>query len=154
MARLSSAALEHCWLAAKFTGVSLIGFAIDATLLQLALRAGAEPAWARVFSLVSAMQVTFVINGLHVFRTLDWASWSSCWWRYMLSNGFGNLCNYWIFLSMVSTRWSVVSLPMVALSAGSLAAWTINYLCARFFVFGRAAAAVGRFRDAAAPGGR
>jgi putative flippase GtrA len=138
VAKLQPRILNEGMLAARYTGVSLIGFAVDAVLLQLLLRAGLEPAWARLVSLASAMQVTFVINGRHVFKTLRWASLPRQWWRYIASNGLGNLCNYWIFVTMVSTHRPVLAVPLVALAVGSAAAWSINFLAARYFVFAKA----------------
>ena len=134
MASLSFSPGERS-LAVKFASVSLVGFATDATLLHLGIAAGVSPAWARVFSLFSAMQVTFLINGLFVFKCLDlsrpWRQWAT----YMASNGFGNFCNYWIFVTLVSTHWPIASVPMFALAVGAFTAWMINYSCARLLVF-------------------
>lgn len=128
-------------LALRLAGVGLIGLVVDAAILHIAIALGVAPAWARVLSLTSAMQVTFVINGLRVFRCLDRSTLVRQWAGYMASSGFGNFCNYWIFVTMVSTHWPVVSNPLIALCAGSLAAWLINYCGARFVVFGKPRAA-------------
>ena len=137
MARLQAARREGR-LAATFAGVSLLGFATDAIVLHLGVDAGLAPAWARVISLFCAMQVTFVINGLHVFGGLDirrpWRPWTA----YMLANGLGNFCNYWIFVTLVSTHWTWVSTPLPALAAGAFVAWLINYAGARWIVFRQA----------------
>jgi putative flippase GtrA len=124
-------------LAIKFAGVSLIGFATDAIVLHLVVGAGLEPAWARVISLTCAMQATFVINGLLVFRTLDRRRWPRQWLRYMLAGGIGNFCNYWIFVTLVSTHWPIIASPLFALAVSSFIAWIINFAGARFFVFGK-----------------
>lgn len=137
MAKLGAAVREGR-LAAKFAGVSLIGFATDAIILHIGIWAGMQPAWVRVVSLICAMQVTFVINGLHVFRSLDRTRWPQQWARYMAANGSGNLCNFWIFVTLVSTHWPVIAWPLVALSVGSFAAWMINFTGTRLFVFGEA----------------
>ncbi len=133
--RLPSATNGEARLALKHASVSLVGFAIDATLLHVGVKAGLEPAWARVISLFCAMQVTFAINGLHVFQCLTWKSLPKQWATYMLTNAFGNLCNYWIFVTLVSTHWSLVSTPIFALGVASFLAWTVNYAGARFFAF-------------------
>ena len=154
MTRLGTATQEGV-LGLKYAGASLVGFAVDAALLHLLVGAGMEAAWARVISLFTAMQVTFLINGLQVFRTLHWAGLPHQWARYVLTNGFGNFCNYWIFVTLVSLHARVVSVPVVALCAASACAWAINYASCRFLVFGRALrlAAVGlrtlrrRWRD-------
>ncbi|MBV9509131.1 MAG: GtrA family protein [Caulobacteraceae bacterium] len=127
-------------LLAKYAGVSLVGFAADACLLRLGTALGLEPAWARVISLSCAMQVTFLLNGLHVFRALRLALLPRQWAGYMATNAFGNFCNYWIFVTMVSTHWPVVSNHMAALATASFCAWLLNYASTRFLVFRKARA--------------
>jgi putative flippase GtrA len=121
-------------LAAKYCGVSLIGFAVDLSVLQLMLP-WLEPAWARVISLLCAMHVTFVINGLHVFRLLDRRRLPAQWAAYMATNGVGNFCNYWIFVTMVSTHWPVVASPPFAVAVASVCGWAINFVATRGLVF-------------------
>jgi putative flippase GtrA len=133
-----SATIGEVHLAAKHCGVSLIGFAVDALVLHFALQSGLQPAWARLISLLVAMHVTFVINGRHVFRCLDRSNWPRQWLGYMLANSLGNLCNYWIFVTLVSTHWRVIAEPYVALGIGSVGAWVINFLATRWLVFGAA----------------
>ena len=127
--------MREARLAVSFGGVGLVGFAVDAALLHLGLEFGL-PAWgARIVSLSFAMQATFVINGLHVFRCLAVAHLVRQWTSYMLVNGFGNFCNYWIFLTLVSTHWTGVSNHYLALAAGSFSAWMINFVGTRLLVF-------------------
>ncbi|MDB5483199.1 MAG: GtrA-like protein [Caulobacteraceae bacterium] len=127
--------LGECPLPLKFTFVSALGFAADATVLHLLMEAGATPAWARVVSLLCAMQVTFLVNGLLVFRCLDRARPWRQWAAYMLAHGLGNFCNYWIFVTLVSAHRSPLSAPLAALAVSSVLAWAINYAGARYFVF-------------------
>jgi putative flippase GtrA len=122
-------------LAAKFCGVSLVGFGVDATLLHLGLAMRIEPAWARVISLVGAMHATFVINGLYVFRCVAPTRWPRQWAAYMAAGAFGNLCNYWIFVTLVSTHWRTVATPIFAMTAGSVSAALINYAAQRLVVW-------------------
>jgi putative flippase GtrA len=129
------AAFEACILPMKFTLVSGLGFATDATLLQLMMAAGLGPASARVVSLLCAMQVTFLVNGLLVFRCLDRARPWRQWAGYMAAHGVGNFCNYWIFVTLVSLHRPPFSKPLVALAVGSVLAWALNYLAARYLVF-------------------
>src|SRR5665213_1844472 len=95
-------AAKEAGLAAKFAAVGLIGFGVDALLLRIGLSFGLSIAAARFISLTCAMQVTFAINGLHVFRCLTRAKVLGRWAGYMTTNGFGNLCNFWIFITLVS----------------------------------------------------
>jgi putative flippase GtrA len=129
------AAFESCILPMKFTLVSGLGFATDATLLHVMMAEGLGPATARFISLLCAMQVTFLVNGLLVFRCLDRARPWRQWAGYMLAHGVGNLCNYWIFVTLVSLHRPPLSEPLVALAVGSVLAWALNYLAARYLVF-------------------
>jgi putative flippase GtrA len=119
----------------KYCGVSLIGFGVDLALVHGLVRLGLEPAWARVISLLCAMHVTFALNRLHVFRQAGRSGLPGQWARYMLCNGFGNVCNYWIFVTLVSLHWRWVSTPAFAVAAGSVAAWLINLAATRLVVF-------------------
>ena len=130
-------AKKEAGLAAKFAGVAFIGFAIDAGVLHAGIAFGLEPAIARVVSLFCAMQATFAINGSLVFRCLTRANLARHWAGYMTTSGVGNFCNYWIFVTLVSLHWRFVSNNFVALSAGSIFAWLVNYAGARLIVFRR-----------------
>jgi putative flippase GtrA len=129
------AALGAWPLPVKFTLVSALGFAVDATVLHLLIQVGFAAALARLVSLACAMQVTFLVNALFVFRCLDrerpWRQWAT----YMLTHGFGNFCNYWIFITLLSLHRQPVSAPLVALAIASVLAWTVNYVAARYLVF-------------------
>jgi len=124
-------------MALRFAAVGLIGFAIDAALLRLGIGLGLHAALARAISLICAMQVTFTINGVAVFRCLTARKLPGQWAGYMIANGFGNLCNYWIFLTLISIHRPVMSNPYVALVAGSIAAYLVNYAGTRLLVFGK-----------------
>jgi len=140
-------AAAEAGLAVKFAGVGLVGFAIDAALLRLGMHLGAQPALARAISLIIAMQVTFSINGLLIFRCMTRKNCGRQWLGYMATNGFGNFCNYWIFVTLVSLHHRVVSNTWFALVAGAFTAYLINYLGARLVVFGKdRAAALRRLR--------
>lgn len=122
---------------AKYTGVALIGFAVSAIVLHLALEAGLRPWVARLIALLFAMNVTFLINGRFVFRALTRERFIAQWLAYVANSAFGNFCNYWVFVGLESTHRPVISNPYAALLAGSITAWAINFTGARFVVFGR-----------------
>jgi putative flippase GtrA len=117
--------------------VGCIGFLTDITVLRLGLICGLSPLVARVISLACAMQVTFLINGLLVFRCLTRRSALRHWLTYMSTNGIGNLFNYLIFAGLILTRWPFISRHGPALWCGSLCAYGINYAGARLLCFGR-----------------
>jgi putative flippase GtrA len=97
-----------------------------------------QPAFGRIISLFCAMQVTFTVNGLFVFRCLTWKRLPRQWVAYIATNGFGNFCNYWIFVTLVSLHAPLLSDHLFAISVGSATAWGINYIGTRFFAFGKA----------------
>ena len=124
-------------LALRHAAASAVGFAVDFMILHLAIGSGLEPAWARVVSLAGAVNTTFMVNGALVFQCLgSGRQLVRQWLAYLATNAFGNLCNYWIFVAMVSLHDPLVSRVNVALCAASFSAWTLNYSAARFIVFG------------------
>lgn len=133
----------------KFSGVALIGFAVSALVLHLGLEAGLRPWISRLIALVCAMNVTFLINGRFVFRALTRQSFLGQWAAYAANSAVGNFCNYWVFVTLESTHRPIIGNPYVALFAGSIVAWAINFTGARFLVFGGVARKLAeRLRDA------
>jgi putative flippase GtrA len=122
--------------ALKFATVGGLGFLTDISVLRLCLRVlHLTPLEGRAASLTCAMQVTFLINGLFVFRCLARKSCGRQWLAYMGTNGVGNLINYLVFAGLVS------SLPELsrngwALVISSLIAYAFNFLSVRLMVFG------------------
>jgi putative flippase GtrA len=125
-------------LLAKFTGVALIGFMLSAIVLHLGLEAGLRPWAARLIALLCAMNLTFLINGRFVFKALIRERFCALWLGYLANSAVGNLCNYWTFVTLESTHRPVIGNPYVALLAGSVVAWAINFTGARLVVFGSA----------------
>ena len=139
--------------AIKFAAVGCIGLTIDAAVLQIGLWAGAPPSLARIVSLTCAMQATFLINGLLVFRCLDRSRCLRQWAAYMSSNGLGNACNFMLFVALVDSHAPVVSHRYVALLIGSLTAYLINYAGVRLLAFGRPRGARAMRKRLCDPGG-
>lgn len=126
--------------ALKFATVSGLGFLTDISVLRLCLRGlHLTPFEGRAISLACAMQVTFLINGVFVFRCLNRRTCGRQWLAYMGSNGLGNLINYLVFAGLVVSRLPEVSRNGWALVISSAIAFAFNFLCARFMVFGRPA---------------
>lgn len=124
--------------ALKFAAVGGLGFLTDVSVLHLGLHVlRLSPFEARAISLACAMQVTFLVNGLVVFRCLDRGGWPRQWLGYMATNGLGNLINYLVFAGLVASRLPQVSRNGWALVIGSVLAYAFNFLCVRLVVFGR-----------------
>jgi putative flippase GtrA len=132
--------LRHeCLTALKFAAVGCLGFLTDISVLHVCLRVfHLTPFEGRAISLTCAMQVTFVVNGLLVFRCLTLECCRRQWLAYMATNGVGNLINWAVFAALVSSHLPQVSRNGWALVIGSVIAYTFNFACTRLMVFGRA----------------
>ena len=122
----------------KFSGAALLGFAVSAVVLHFGLEAGLRPWAARLIALLFAMNLTFLINGRFVFRALTRERFLGQWCAYAANSAVGNFCNYCVFVALASTHRPVIGNPYVALLAGSITAWAINFTGARLLVFGSA----------------
>lgn len=131
---------RECLLIGGHISVSLIGFGVDALLLTTTMGSGVDAAGSRLISLFWAMQTTFLLNGLFVFRNLTLKGLPGQWGRYMACNGAGNVLNYLVFVGLVATGAPVVSHHYVALCLAAFTAWTVNYSGARLWAFRRSAA--------------
>ena len=123
-------------LLAMFTGASLVGFVFSAATMHAGLAVGVAPWAARLAGMFVAMNVSFLINGRFTFQALTRDTCVRLWWAFMANSAFGNACNYGVFVLMTSSHRPVISHPDVAFVAGAVTAWTINFLGARFLVFG------------------
>lgn len=122
--------------AAQFLAASVAGFVSDAGLLHFALFFGASPKWARVISLLCAMQVAFAINAFLLRKQIQDQAWPALWAPYMAAQGVGAICNYGAYLFLVSSGWPFVSIHLTALTVGAVIGWMMNYAGARFVIFG------------------
>jgi putative flippase GtrA len=150
---LSAALRAELGLAARFAAVCMVGFAFDAAGLRLGVLAGLVPAAARLISLIVSLQVTFALSRWLVFHVLGRGGVAGQWARYMLANGFGVLCNLWIFVSLVGLRWPAGLAIWAPLMLSSGAAFVTNYAGTRLFVFGRGLAAAQTKAAPAPPSG-
>jgi len=135
--------------ALKFAAVGGLGFLTDITVLRLCLRGlNLTPFEGRAVSLTCAMQVTFLVNGLLVFRCLTLRCAGRQWLAYMATNGLGNLINYAVFAALVASRLPGVSRNGWALVIGSVIAYVFNFGCTRLMVFGAPKERAARVRSA------
>jgi putative flippase GtrA len=152
--RLPASVKAELGLAARFAAVCMAGLFIDAMGLRLGLGAGLRAGPARLISLVASLQVTFALSRWLVFHLLGRGGVMGQWARYMLANGFGILCNLWIFVGLLGLRWPAGLALWAPLLLSSSAAFVTNYAGTRLFVFGRGLAlAQGKAALTAPPGG-
>ena len=135
--RLTSVCRREGLLIGGHATVSMLGFALDAVLLTTSMASGLSAPVSRLISLFWAMQATFVLNGVFVFRQLTLKGLPAQWGRYMACNGAGNLINYLLFVWFVSLKAPLVSNHYVALCLAAFTAWTINYSGSRLWAFRR-----------------
>jgi putative flippase GtrA len=125
-------------LLAMFTGASLVGFVFSVATMHLAIALGMKPWGARLIAMFVAMNVSFLINGRYTFRALTRDRFLGLWVASMTNSAVGNACNYAVFVILTSSHRPLIGQPDVAFVAGAMTAWAINFLGARFVVFGAA----------------
>ena len=123
-------------LLARFTGASLVGFVVSFATMHLFLAAGLAGWAARLIALLAAMHVTFFLNGRFTFNALSRARFLPLWAAYVANSAVGNSFNYAVFLGLRAAHRPVISHADVAFVAGAVTAWAINFVGARFLVFG------------------
>ena len=134
-------------LALKFAVACMIGFLADALAFRGGLAIGLTSPAARIIALALALQVSFALTRWLVFRTGGREPIVAEWGRYMFANGFGGLCNFLLFIGLLTLKWPVVSRPWPALVIASSAAYVINYAGTRLYVYGRGVRAPGPGAD-------
>jgi putative flippase GtrA len=131
---------SDAFLLAGFVGVGAVGFMTDAGLLATGIALGLSPIVARGISVVVALQLTFLLNGLLVFRSLTPAALAGQWLAYMVSNGLGAACNYAIFVTLTVSRIPWLSDRAPAFVAAAGIALVVNFAGTRFWAFRQAGA--------------
>ena len=139
MSRLSkfSAAMSYAVLSARFSRfalVGLIGFTVDAGLLQLLLAVGLGPLLARLVSISFAVIVTFLLNRGWAFGT-GGRGWRTEFAAYIGVAAASALLNYAIFAGIL-LLWPG-TLPLLALIIASGIAMAASYLGYGGIVFRR-----------------
>jgi putative flippase GtrA len=122
----------------RFGVVGVVGFVVDAGVLQLGLQLGAGPWLGRVFSYLAAATVTFSLNRIWTFRMADRSRpFARDWSVFLLVNLVGFVCNYGTYAVLIAGVPSVREMPVLGVAAGSLAGMAGNFLLSRRYVFRR-----------------
>lgn len=118
---------------ARFCGVGALGFLIDAGLLLWFTHSlGLNPYLARVFSILLALTMTWVMHRHWTFRSND-PDRAAEWVRFAAVNGAGGALNYCVYSAILLARPGTA--PLLALGAGSVVALLANFLGARLWAF-------------------
>lgn len=121
----------------RFAAVGVAGFLVDVLVLYLALLLGLGLYAGRALSFLAAVQCTWELNRRFTFVYQEQRSLAARWWRYLLAMLGGGIANYLTYSAVVVLAPGIPFLPLAAVAAGSLAGLTLNFLCAKFFVFYR-----------------
>ena len=121
---------------AGFGAVGVVGFLVDAGVL-LALKPHVGPIWGRAASFSVAVATTFTLNRLFVFTHVRNGPCVKQAGLFLLSNAVGLSLNLGAYTALVLSGPSVLSRPLVALAAGSVAGAAANFLLADRWAFGR-----------------
>ena len=121
----------------RFLGAGLLGLLADVGVLYCALALGSGWFAGRALSFLCAVWVTWQFNRRFTFTPREaMPAWEE-WWRYLSAMLLGGVVNYGAYTLVVLTLPYHPWLPLAAVSAGSLAGLSVNFLSAKYFVFHR-----------------
>lgn len=115
-----------------FAGV--VGFAVDTLVLYL-LKSAFGLYWARFFSFVAAVWVTWMINRHITFTEKRYTHWYQELAYYFLCMTVGGVVNLATYMLLVSQNTIIVQYPIIGVAVGSLAGMIVNFLNSKFFIF-------------------
>jgi putative flippase GtrA len=120
----------------RFCVVGGIGFLTDAMMLELGVSAGLEPHIARVFSVVVALQVTYVLHRSFTFRGRNGKGFNR-WLLFLGVNLVGCAVNYTVFVLVLAyvLHGEGRLERMIALCMSTGVSLLVNYTMNRLFVF-------------------
>lgn len=118
----------------RFGFVGIAGFAVDATVLSLALMAHAGLLPGRCISYVAAASCTWLLNRRWTFNDRS-RSPAKQWAWFLAANSCGGLVNYGVYAFLVLHSNPFASYPVLAVAIGSISGLTINFLLSKYVVF-------------------
>ena len=120
----------------KFAGIGIVGFAVDAGVLQGAISLLAvSPYAARVASYLAAATTTWWLNRHWTFREALHVEPARQWARFLVVNMTGGIANYTVFAALVASVPLVTVHPVLGVAAGSLTGLLFNFLLSKKFAF-------------------
>lgn len=120
-----------------FAGVGILAFFVDAGLL-LTLKAWVGMYWGRLASFCGAVFFTWILNRRLTFGLRRSSqTWPLEFLRYFVAMSAGGTVNYAVYAVCVAGFEVAARHPVLGVAAGSLAGFLVNFLAARWWVFGR-----------------
>ncbi len=119
----------------SFGGVGTLGFLIDAAVFTAANLLLQNLYLARAVSYFAAASSNWFWNRKFTFGASDRAP-AQEWGRFLVLQTAGGAVNYGLYALLVSIYPFFAAYPIAAIAAGSVAGMGVNFLTAKFFVFG------------------
>lgn len=114
-----------------------LGFLVDAGVVSVLVNGlGWDPYLARVLSFLCAVATTFGFNRRYTFAAGARAGIARQAGHYLLAMAGGFIVNYGVYAWLVFQFEPVRQWPVLGVAAGSIAGLIVNFLSARFWVFG------------------
>ena len=126
------------FMADQFTKVLILGYYQlgDSTYVTSFFNVVRAHNTGAAFSFLAAAFTTWQINRRYAFSTQAGENWFHEWLRYLLAMLGGGVINYGVYaLIIYSAPWEHW-VPLLAVAAGSIAGLVVNFLSAKFWVFG------------------
>lgn len=121
----------------RFALAGVVGFVVDAAVLYAALGLGLGYYLGRVLSFLAAAFTTWQINRRYTFRPQAAEDRFREWLRYLLAMLGGGVINYGVYALIIYNAPRGSWTPLLAVAAGSVAGLVVNFLSAKFWVFGK-----------------
>jgi putative flippase GtrA len=116
----------------------VIGFVVDAAIVQaLVSLAGWDPYASRLLSFLAAATATWLFNRHFTFRAERHYGVFGEWARWMLAMSGGFVVNYSVYALLLFQVALLRELPALAVAAGSLAGFVVNYASSRLWIYRR-----------------
>lgn len=121
----------------SFGIVGVVGFVVDAGVLQCALILGLGLYSGRIVSYFVAASATWILNRRYTFGGSSEGSPLSEWARFVFSQLSGATVNLSVYGLLVYFSKFVAKMPVIGVAVGSIAGMLINFIAARTFAFRR-----------------
>lgn len=121
----------------SFGGVGTLGFLIDAGVFVVANALLGNLYLARVVSYLAAASSNWALNRRFTFGKSRLQPVHE-WGRFIVTQSAGGAVNVGVYAALVSSCAVFTENPVAAIAVGSVAGMGVNFLTAKFFVFGNA----------------
>ncbi len=119
----------------SFGGIGTLGFLIDAAVFTVTNLFLQNLYLSRVVSYLAAASSNWFLNRKFTFAASDRPPVEE-WGRFLLLQAAGGAVNYGVYALLVTAYGFFAAHPVAAIAIGSIAGMGVNFLTAKFFVFG------------------